>query len=67
MKYNFSLHVKSKLITVKGKRTINQYSIVGTLGEGSYAKVKLCIKNDSREFVVFWDEDFVSCLGDEGV
>ncbi len=36
----------------EGLKTINQYSFLQVLGDGAFAKVKLCRRNDTGEYFV---------------
>lgn len=44
---------------VDGNKTVNEYTILKTLGSGSYGKVKLCIDNDGKAFVRVSDYDAI--------
>lgn len=55
-KLNFIDFVKSLIFFLsriktikKGRKTINQYTLLDKLGQGSFGKVKLAIKNDTKE------------------
>lgn len=37
-----------------GNSMINEYSIIGNLGEGSYSEVKLCMNFNNQPFVLLF-------------